>query len=264
MTDIRLTQNRVRVLVEQGAPDVEVTQARVRMLVAYPAEEASLTQARVRNLLGGSANEAQLTQTHVRLLIKYGRDIRTLRAWTFTQDDHDFYVLQIGTFGTLVYDKLTQQWAQWKSPSFTYWRGNDGVQWEGWNIACDSESGKLWIIDAEGRLDYGTTPIISVVTGGISSRMRMNIPCYMAELSVSEGRPPDTIPEGDVGLTLRTSDDGGQTYLTHGEVVGKGQSEDMTVRWYGIGLIPAPGKVFEITDTGYARRIDGLNVEVPE
>lgn len=263
MTDIRLTKGLTRVVVGDATEEARVTKGLVRTLITLPAEQALLTQARIRPLLAGATQQAQLTQMHVRLLIKYGRDIRTLRAWTFTQDDHDFYVLQIGSFGTLIYDKLSQQWAQWSSTGFAYWRGNDGVQWEGWNIACDTESGKLWIIDPEGRLDEDTTPIVSIITGGLSARMRLSIPCYMAELCVSEGRPPSGIDEGDVGFTLRTSDDGGQTYLNHGTIPGEGISEDMTVRWYGLGLIPAPGKVFEITDTGYARRIDGLNVEVP-
>lgn len=258
----RVTHGFVRTLVDGGA--ARVTQAAVRVLANVPSEEARLTQAGARSLLGGGTPEARLTQTGVRLLIKYGRDIRTLRAWTFTQDDHDFYVLQIGNFGTLIYDKLTQQWAQWRSPGYAYWRGNDGVQWEGWNIACDSESGKLWIIDAEGRLDEGVTPITSVITGGLSARMRTNVPCFMAELTVSEGRPPSGVGAGDVSFTLRTSDDGGLSYLSHGSIPGEASGDDMTVRWYGLGLIPAPGKVFEITDTGYARRIDGLNVETPE
>jgi hypothetical protein len=33
-------------------------------------------------------------------------------------------------------------------------------------------------------------------------------------------------------------------------------------RFYGLGLLKSPGALFEITDYGYARRIDGLNVEM--
>jgi hypothetical protein len=33
-------------------------------------------------------------------------------------------------------------------------------------------------------------------------------------------------------------------------------------RWFGLGLAQSPGILCEITDTGYARRIDGLTVEI--
>lgn len=197
-------------------------------------------------------------------LVRGKIDRRDLRAWPFTQDDHDFWVLQLGDVGTLVFDKLTGQWAQWRSPGFAYWRGNDGVQWEGWNICCDSESGVLWIIDPEGRLDDETTPITSVVSGKVGVRMRRNSQCHMAELAVSEQEPPTGIDASTLTITLRTSDDDGHTYLSHGSVAGEDIGDDITVRWYGLGVMPAPGRVFEITDTGYARRLDGLNIEVGE
>jgi hypothetical protein len=187
-------------------------------------------------------------------------DRRDLRAWTFTQDDHDFYVLQLGDTNTLVYDKATKQWVQWKSPAVSYWRGNDGCAWQGINLCCDSLSGKLFKIDPTGRLDYGTTPITSVVVGGITERFRSNIPCYMAELAVSEGLPPTGIDATRVGISLRSGD--GRTWIDHGSVTGTILGDSITVRWYGLGLMSKPGKIFEITDTGYARRIDGLNIEL--
>jgi hypothetical protein len=189
------------------------------------------------------------------------RDSRKLRAWTFTQDDHDFYVLQLGSM-TLVYDKNSQQWSQWKSPEFNYWRGADGCGWEGFNVSCDTETGKVWKIDASNRLDYGTTPITSQVFGILTERFRINVPCYMAELALSEGSPPSGVDAGEVSLGLRTSADDGQNWYDHGTVPSTALGEPITVRWYGLGLMKAPGHLFEITDTGYARRIDAFNIEV--
>lgn len=195
-------------------------------------------------------------------LVKGFPDRRDLRAWTFTQDDHDFYVLNLGTALTLVYDKLTQQWCQWKSPDYAYWRGVDGVAWEGMNLACDSISGKIWEIDPEGRLDYETTSIRSQITGYITQRLRQSTPVWMAELAVSEGQPPSSIDASTVGITLRTSDSDSQDFIDHGEVTGEALGEDITVRWFGLGLMKQPGRTFEIVDTGYARRIDGLSIEL--
>jgi hypothetical protein len=200
-------------------------------------------------------------QLGVYALVK-GLPRRTLRAWTFTQDDHDFYVLNLGDDLTLVYDKLTGQWCQWRSPTYNYWRGADGCFWEGYNLCCDPLTGKIWKIDPDGRLDYTTTPITSQVTGMLTERFRTHVPCYMAELALSEGQPPSGVDAGEVTIQLRTND--GLTWTDHGTVASTSIGEDITVRWYGLGLMKSPEHVFEITDTGYARRIDGFNIKVPD
>lgn len=228
----------------------------------YPTEEIDAAQLGGQILGAAETSSGQLDVLSHLLgayaLVRGQPDRRDLRAWTFTQDEHDFYVIQLGDLYTLVYDKLSGQWAEWRSPGFNYWRANDGVGWEGINVACDNRSGIIWRIDAEGRLDYGTDPITSVVTGGIPLRERRIIPCYDAELSVSQGQPS----VDGTGVSLRTTDDGGNTWYEHGEILGEDLGEETLVRWYGLGTMDAPGRVFEITDTGYARRIDGLNVEL--
>lgn len=185
-------------------------------------------------------------------------------AWTFKQDDHEFYGIQLGNEGTIVWDKLTGQWAQWQSPTFNYWRSADVVDWEGYNLACDTESGKIWEIDPTGRLDYGDTPIQSKVVGYLTYRMRSEVPCYLAQLALKTGDPPSGFSDGSVGITLRTSTDNGQSFIDHGEIDGGGVGEKIAVRWYGLGLMRSPGMLFELTDTGYTRRIDGLTIEMPD
>lgn len=245
-----------------------VYQLGVYALGIYPAEQARGSQIGV--LAAGAAETSNtfhdvLThQLGIYVLCRPNADRRELRAWTFKQDDHEFYGIQLGSEGTLVWDKLTSQWCQWRSPGYLYWRAEDVCDWEGFNIAGDTESGKLWVIDPTGRLDYDTTPIESRITGYLTHRMRTEVPCFMAELAVSEGQPPTGFDDGSVGITLRTSTEDGSNSVDHGEVVGEGISEDITVRWYGLGLMEEPGMYFDIIDTGYARRIDGLNIEVNE
>ncbi len=38
-----------------------------------------------------------------------------LRAWTFSLDGHDFYVLRLGDTETLVYDLTSEQWVDWRT-----------------------------------------------------------------------------------------------------------------------------------------------------
>lgn len=185
-------------------------------------------------------------------------------AWTFKQDDHEFYGIQLGTLGTLVWDKLSIQWCQWKSPTFNHWRVADVVDWEGFNLGGDTESGIIWEIDPVGRLDYDNTPIESKVTGYLTYRMRTQVPCYTAQLALATGEPPSGFSSGNVGITLRTSVDDGQSFVDHGQIAGGGVGQKIPFRWYGVGLMRAPGMLFELTDTGYSRRIDGLNIELKD
>jgi len=249
-----------------GAASLRNQQLGAYAIGQYPSEEARASQ--VGGQILGAAEESSglfdvfSTLLGAYALVKGFPDRRDLRAWTFTQDEHDFYVLQLGDTGTIIYDRLTGQWAEWRSPDKPYWRGNDGVGWEGINLACDNLSGKLWKIDPEGRLDYNTDPITSIVTGGMTLRERKVVPCYDAELAVSQGQPPASLEEGAVGFSLRTSDDGGNSWYDHGTIPGEALGDEMLVRWYGLGTMNKPGRIFEITDTGYARRIDGFNVEL--
>lgn len=249
-----------------GFHDVQATQLGAYAIATFPSEYTFSMQLPLQALAAAETSSGLhdliATQLGAYALVRPHAERQDLTAWTFKQDDHEFYVLQLNSRDTLVFDKLTGQWTDFVSPGYNHWRGTDGCNWEGIAVACDTLTGKLWHLDPEGRLDYETTPIVSTIVGGFTERMRSFKPIYMAELAVSEGQPP-AVEEGSVGISLRTGDAQGNWY-DHGEILGESVGEDMTVRWYGLGLAGPSGMVFEITDTGYARRIDGLNVEVGE
>jgi hypothetical protein len=181
-----------------------------------------------------------------------------LRAWTFLQDDHLFYGLQLGSAGTIVFDLTTAQWTQWFSPGFTYFRCEDVTDWEGYNLGADTENGTIWKIDPTGRLDNGDTVITSQVTGQATVRGRRAIQCFTAELACSQASPAGS----GCSMQLRTSDNGTLSWVDHGTVDGEAVGTATLFRWYGLGLMQAPGRIFEITNTGYARRLDGLDAEL--
>ena len=185
--------------------------------------------------------------------------VNMLRAWTIPQDDHDFWFLQLGgDHGTLIWDRSTKQFSMWRSPEYPFFRGSDGLAWEGWNVCCDPLTGKIFKIDPENRLDYGETPVESITIGMVPARLREVLPCYAVELTVSDAEPA----ADGTGIQVRISDDGGRTFFNLGALVGEAYGDSTLFRWYSAGQIAAPGRIFEITDTGYARRIDSLEVDL--
>jgi hypothetical protein len=132
------------------------------------------------------------------------------------------------------------------------------TDWEGYNLGCDTENGTVWKIDPTGRLDNGDTVITSQCTGMVTVRMRENVPCYMAELAVSEANPAAS---SGTSIQLRTSDNATASWLDHGTVDGEATGTSTLFRWYGLGMMTSPGRQFEITNIGYCRRLDGLMIE---
>jgi hypothetical protein len=239
-----------------------ISQAVVYGLVSQPAAQLRASQVPVLAVSAAQTSSGNYKmKTHqvvAYALVKGKVDVVNLRAWTFLQDDHLFYGLQLGNTGTIVYDTTTQQWAQWYSPGFNYWRAEDVVDWQGFNLACDTENGTIWKIDPTGRLDAGTTAITSQVTGQATIRGRRTVPCFMAELACSQANPAAS----GTSVQLRTSDDATATWTDHGTISGNALGTATLFRWFGLGLMNAPGRVFELTNNGYARRIDGMDLEV--
>jgi hypothetical protein len=257
--EIRATQAFSLTAAGGPAGSGRTTQAFVLAAINFPAAGVRATQA-FGLVVAGSHPVVRVTQAFALVAIKTGAEDRRLRAWTFTQDDHDFYVLQLASASTYVFDKLTSQWCQWASPGIAYWRGNDGCDWQGFNVCCDPDTGKIFKIDADNRLDDNTTPIISQVFAFVTTRLRKMVPLFMAEVAISEGRPPAGIDPATVGIKLRTSDT--LAWTDHGTVAGQATGNMTFARFYGLGLVASPGILVEITDSGYARRIDGLTVEI--
>jgi hypothetical protein len=218
-----------------------------------------------------SSMPMRITEAAVLVAILFGAETHRLRAWTFTQDDHDFYVLGLGSAGTLVLDLLTNQWSMWSTEGRDNWRTSTGIDWDNYNIAGDLDEGIIWNIAAQGVdiTDPGRTddfssdpserrPIISVIRGLLPIRLRNSLGCYRAVLSVSEGAP---VAAG-VGITLRTSDDFARSWHNHGTLLLDDPNANYDIQWSSLGQIVAPGRIFEIEDTGYAVRIDALDVDL--
>jgi len=200
-----------------------------------------------------------------------------IRSWGFSQDGHDFYVLRLGEEGTLIYDATTGQWSEWDGASVNYWRATLGMNWIGIGrdnlnagaasnvIAGDIERGILWSLDPalgydESVAEDATTGdyFVRAVRGGVPFRGRHRSRTNGIWLTISNGQP--TVPFAAV--TLRTSDDQGKTWQDRGTITVEPANYNQDLYWRSLGVMRAPGRLFEFEDNGAMIRIDGATIDM--
>lgn len=203
-------------------------------------------------------------------------DYTQIVSFAFSLDGHDFYVLRLGANETLVYDLTTGSWANWDTANRQVWQANAGFNWIGvlgsldpsapaTNVILgDDTFSVLWTLTTDSAADEGpfandsARPFSRAVVGGIPLRSRISPRCNAATLTASIGDPGMV----STSIQLRTSDDNGQTYRNAGVVSVFPGEFTKEVRWRSLGLMRAPGRLFEIVDSGTTVRIDGLDVDV--
>lgn len=180
-----------------------------------------------------------------------------LRAWPFELDGHAFYVLRCGEQGTRVYDMTTGAWSTFVTEGYTTWNAEHGVYWNGYTVVADQTQPKLWKLDPAATQDQGSLDITRIVTGGYPVRGRDVVPCNAVRVTASVGAPTAAAPT----ISLRWSDDAGQTWSASRSITLVNADYDQELAWRALGVMRAPGRVFEITDVGGVIRIDGADIE---
>lgn len=267
----------VRTVGVDEPPPVQVSSFPVRTILNYPSEAGQVSSITMRSV-DGSTPDGQVSQLVVRALVRGHVENPRIRAWTFTLDGHDFYVLRLGDLLTLVYDVYSEQWMDWQDFTHNYWRPNIGTTWNGAAalahtygssiIAGDDTWGLLWFLDPE--QPYDEHPDISdpvqqlyferITMGQVPVRGRENMPCYAAWLTTDMGAPAYV----GAGVKLETSDDGGVTFDDMGTVEITTGANYPELSWESLGQIEAPGRLFKLTDDGAIMRIDGLEMNDPD
>lgn len=273
MADIRATQGYV-LATGLPSPDIRVTVS--YSLVAYNVSTASMRATQLRTDLAVMPSAPiDVTQSYALVAVLGRPDNTKIRAWTFSLDGHDFYILRLDDTETLVYDMTSQQWSKWTSPGEDHWRAWTGTNWLGMSsasvlggaqskiVAGDDTYGLLWTVNPEvGYDDHPETgeadpqAFNRKVMGGVPMRMRETKPIAAVYLLGSAGSPQ----VADATVTLRTSDDAGRTWIDHGSITVTPGDYSQEYAWRSIGLMKAPGKLFELSDTGATVRIDGLDI----
>jgi hypothetical protein len=197
-----------------------------------------------------------------------------VRAWTFTLEGHDYYILRLGNIETLVYDTHSEQWYVWGSDTDSLWRAYYGTSWQGGRalagnyasvVVGDDGNGALYFLDPNGEYDddalFGAAtprPFERIATAQLVLPIGYEyIPCFGVELFGSIGQSLT------VGATvdLRTSDDRGITFISAGALTLTPDDHDQRLDWGSLGQMVAPGRLFQVVDYGALQRVDALEME---
>lgn len=256
---------------EAGA--LAVPQAQALAVYAYPAENINVTFGGQNVVYNQVSQNMKATTGTVLAVVRGVIDNPKLRAWTYSLDGHDFYVLKLGTAGkTLIFDLTTGQWSSWTTKGRNNWRASVGMNWRssgpiahmyGSNVVVGDDSfGVLWVLDPLSGVDQD--PLTEkeqdferVATGQMVIRARNAEPIYSVYLNASRGEPALKANE----VTLEYSDDQGRTYVpaipTQSVIEGDYNQE---IVWRSLGQVRAPGRLFRIRDNGSFARIEDLTV----
>lgn len=276
-TGIRVPEGRVLATVRQAAHDVDVFQLFGMVTYNIPSEQMNSTAGRIFATFRQAA-DIDVTQARIMVLARGRISNPKIRAWRCKLDGHDFYVLRLGDRGTLVYDRYSKQWMDWRSFEQVFWRLNCGQNWVGAAalapeygsdiIAGDDTFGLLWFLDPNQAYDehpdylnYQQELFFERVTmGQVAMKGRENLPCYAVWLTTDMGNPAYT----GAGVTLFLSDDAGEEYFDAGTVEVVAGEKRPQLQWDSLGQIEAPGRLFKIVDDGAIARIDGMEMNDPD
>lgn len=258
-----------------AAVGVQASQARVLAAGIYPSDGLQVSQALVQASEDSHGGDVQVSQALV-LVAAIGRVADPkVRAWTFTLDGHDFYVLRCGQFETLVYDVSTKMWHVWGSGTDDLWRAYIGIGWFGARkagsvfgssiVVGDDGNGSLYFLNPEGV--YDDDALVGSASPQTFERVLTaqyvqfpgydSVPCFDVQLFGSAGE----VNESNLTVELTYSDDRGHNYTSAGSQLLAADAYNVRMNWQSLGSMEAPGRLFKITDYGALKRIDGLMID---
>lgn len=256
---------------------IEASQARIVSVEHRTSDTVQASQARAVAAVSATRN-MEVTQSRIVAVCRGRVENPQVRAFTFTLDGHDFYGLRLGDQGTILFDTYSQQWVDWTSEMDEFWRVNCAINWvDGQGagnelgagtdiIAGDDSWGLLYFLnplqsyddhpDAQNAVQQ--LPFPRIVMAQTTVQGRTIVPCYVIFLDTDNYglSAIDFVPS----VTLETSDDQGQTFLDHGTITVSPNTNDQDYRWYSLGQMASPGRLFRITDNGLLTRIDAMQM----
>lgn len=172
-----------------------------------------------------------------------------LRAWGFRQDQHAFYVLNLGD-ETWVYDDSNQLWSNWRSNGFNYFRAQIGTEVEGKVLCADvsTDTGQLWRMTPEKLTDDGDE--VERIATAFYPQTEGSTICGNLVLDCARGVAPITGQGSNPLVGMRQSFNKGKTWTpwrfrTLGAL---GDYRDKA-RWNNCGTIRSQGMMVQLKAT---------------
>lgn len=272
MADIRVSQLSASGAVQVGN-DLRLTQFYAFAAVTAPAQDVRVTGVRVDAAVQFGPSTAHLTQLFMLVAVRGRIYDPRVRAWTFTLDGHDFYVLRLGNTETLVYDLSTEQWHVWGSLDTPLWKAYNGMTWQGGArlsdgygsniVVTDDANGALYFLSPEEYTDDDAVEgdtlqrnFTREAPGQIPVEGYGKVPCYDINVFGSVGKNDASL----TAATLYYSDDQGVTYTDAGTITVPSGTLTTRLSWRSLGSMMQPGRLFKIKDEGALIRLDYTEV----
>lgn len=276
--EVRVTEGDALVALHTSSVELRTTEGNVLSAINYPTPlERTTWAAEMVSVKFGM--DLRVSQAAVLVAVRGRVQNPKVRAWTFTLDGHDFYVLRLGNSTTLVYDLYSEQWMDWDAFGLSYWPVNIGFNWvDGQGLSGDTAGSNVLVGDDSYPLLYFLNPtqpfdqspepldtqqeiyFPRTIQGQVPMVGRQVMPCYTVWLTTDMGSPAYL----GAGVKLEISDDAGKTYDDMGTVTVTLGENSPELAWYSLGQIQAPGRLFRITDDGAVARIDNMEMNDPD
>lgn len=255
-----------------AAVSVRASQAALVAAGIGPADDALVSQAALVVAVE-SSQPVYVSQAALVVAARGRTDQPKVRAWTFTLDAHDYYVLRAANLETFVYDFLAKDWYVWGSNTSDVWKAYTGINWLGGRELADTYSevvvgddltGALYFLapneyeddDASEGADVPRPFLREVTAQYLIDSGYDSVPCFGVQVFGSVGQTGV-----DLDVELRVSDDRGQSYTSAGSItLTLGEYSDRLF-WPSLGSMVAPGRLFKVLDEGALQRIDFLRME---
>ena len=136
------------------------------------------------------------------------RDATYVRAWTYTQEGHKFYVMECDR-GTWLFDQATGAWHRRKSFGLDYWRCNGTVSVYGLELFCDRATGNLYTASFAVFTENSETISVQITLPTIDNgTSQKSMYAFQMMLETGQGNAAITDPQ----IVLQYSDDGGHMW----------------------------------------------------
>lgn len=264
-----------------GTQEIRTSQFDLLTIFNFPSEQVDASQfdTMVTMERQGFTAMMEVSQFDCIAILRGAVDDPTVRAWTFTLDGHDFYVLKLGNTETLVYDVFAEQWYIWGTRDTNRWRAFTGHNWLGGRrhaeeygsniLVGDESNGALYFLNPMEITDDDPVsgadvprPFLREIMGQIPMRGYDMKSCYGVSLMGAIGETADVTL---TAITLFTSDDEGHSYDEHETLNIDPGDYPARADWNsGLGSFAAPGRLFLIQDRGALQRIDWLDMATDE